>query len=493
MAIFSGTRTRAILLALALLGMFHPHSALSAESSCPETISLSDALALALRHNPELAVFSWDIRAAEARQIQAALRPNPELSMEIEDIRLGSGADTQTRAGAFDLSPEGWSAQVERGSESGAQSGFSEAQFTVALSQLIELGGKRARRMQLAERERDVSAWDYEVARADLLKEVAQAFVAVLAAQSRVELEHELVQLAEQVHKTVSERVNAGRVSPLEATRAQTALESVQIQAEGARRNLEALRAGLAALWGDTEARFERAGGTLEKDVRGLPPLEELQARIAKSPDLSRWQAEVEKRESAILLERAQAAPDITAIAGFRATGLPESDTRGYALGADGLSYSSGRSRPDRSWDKSLVLGLSVPLPLFDRNQGAILEAGHLASQAGEQRRATEIAAHSRLKQSYESLSTAHATLSSLRERILPAATGTFDAINSAYRQGKFGYLDVLDSQRTLYEARQQYLEALTAYHTHVSAIERTIGAPLWEARKTVPRPEEEK
>ena len=455
-------------------------------------ITLADALCLALKNNPGLAAFSWDIRAAEARQVRARLRPNPELLVEIEDVRLGTGPGMRTRQSTIGLSSSGLTSQSERSSENGARSGFSEAQFTVSLSQLIELGGKRSKRMQAAARDRDVTAWDYEVARADLLKDTAQAFVAVIAAQERVTLDDELLQLAERVVNTVSARVSAGRVSPLEATKAKTALSTARVQANASKRNLEAARATLAALWGDKEARFERAEGSLEDNVRPVPVLDEIKQRIAKNPDLSRWLAEVEKRQSAIVLERAMAIPDITVTAGLRARGTPDPESRGYGFGSDGLTYSQEKGDSASDWDNSVVLGVSVPLPLFNRNQGSILEAEHLASKAGEQRRATDVDVNVRLKKAYESVSTAYTTLSALKDDILPAATSTFDAINEAYTQGKFGYLDVLDAQRTLFEARQQYLDALASYHENIAEIERTMGESLWNADVTTPRPEEE-
>ena len=455
-------------------------------------LTLADAVALALERNPGLAAFSWDIRAAEARQIQARLRPNPELIVEAEDLRLGRGPGTRTSRRTSSWSANGLNTQTERESESGARSGFSEAQFTISLSQLIELGGKRAKRMHLAARDRDVTAWDYEVARADVLKEVAQAFVEVLVAQQRVVLDDELVQLAEQVLQTVSVRVNAGRVSPLEAKKAETALSVARVQANRSKRGLDSVRARLAALWGDKEACFERAEGDLDT-ARGIPALDELVKRTTKNPDLARWRAELEKRQTAISVERAKAVPDLTINAGFRMRGMPDSDVRGFGFGSDGRSRSTGSSRSDGNWDNSVVLGFSVPLPLFNRNQGSIKEAEHLMAKAGEERRVTDVQLHATLTESYQNLSAAFTAITSLNENILPAATQTFASINEAYRQGKFGYLDVLDAQRTLFEARQQYLDALASYHESVAGIERTIGESLWSMDTPKPRLEEEK
>jgi len=399
-----------------------------------ETLTLADAVSLALERSPALAAFSFDVRVAEAQEIQARLRPNPEVSAEIEDIGLDGG-----------------------------HSGFSEAEFTVSLSQLVELGGKRVRRMQLAAREKDVAAWDYEIARADVLKEVAGTFAELLSAQAKVQLDDESVQLAGQVLETVSARAEAGRVSPLEVARARTARSLSEIQAVRSKKGLDTARTRLASLWGDRMARFGRAQGDLDA-VMDIPPLEQLVNRAAGNPDLARWQAETERRRTAISVEKAAAVSDLTVSFGGRATGVEE----------------PGGGPHD--WDHSLLLGVSVPLPLFNRNQGAIRAAEHLLAKAGEERRAEDIRVNTELAAAHQDLTAALSAVAALRKDILPAATEIYESVNEAYRQGKFGYLDVLDAQRTLFEARQQHLDALAGYHGKIADIERLIGQSLWDA-----------
>jgi cobalt-zinc-cadmium efflux system outer membrane protein len=161
---------------------------------------------------------------------------------------------------------------------------------------------------------------------------------------------------------------------------------------------------------------------------------------------------------------------------------MPDSVVRGLGFGSDGISLSRGHSRSDGNWDNSVLVGVSLPLPLFNRNQGSIKEAEHLMSKADEERRASDVQVRATLVEAYHSLSAASAAITALRNDILPAATQTFASINEAYRQGKFGYLDVLDAQRTLFEARQQHLDALGSYHVSVAEIERVLGESLWNA-----------
>ena len=117
-------------------------------------LTLRDALALALVGNPELAASSWEIRAAEARALQASLPPNPELEAEAEEI-FGTG---------------------------GAK-GVGSAEVSLVLSQLVEMGGKRARRVRVAALEGELAGWDYEARRRTVLTDTTKAFVEVLAAE----------------------------------------------------------------------------------------------------------------------------------------------------------------------------------------------------------------------------------------------------------------------------------------------------------------------
>ena len=154
------------------------------------------------------------------------LRPNPECPRHRGcplDIRAGTVSNTTSVGGAltevaFPFLPEAVTTSVhsdpwckaflgfERVKEQGARSGLSEAEITLSLSQLIELGGKRAKRIHLAEREQELAQWGLRK-RANVIESVATAFVHVLASQERLKLQTELVTLAEQVHQTVSKQV----------------------------------------------------------------------------------------------------------------------------------------------------------------------------------------------------------------------------------------------------------------------------------------------
>ncbi len=467
-------------------------------------LTLPDALALALEQSPDLEAFSWDIRVAEAREIQARLRPNPELSFEVEDLRFQSGPvirssrsgvsssrsieeqtiDTPNGPITFPLPRRSVTPELERNRESGAESGLSEAELTLRISQLIELGGKRTKRIRLANREREVAAWDYEVARANVLTDTAKAFYAVVAAQDRVKLAEELGVLAEQVLNTVIARVDAGKVSPIERSRGEVEFANVKLDIERTRRELDIARIQLAAHWGASSAEFTHAEGSLDA-TDGPPPLDNLKKRAEAIPDLSRWMAEIEQRDAAIELERANAKPDLTISLGLRSTGVgSRSETSWGITGAGDISYFRNRLSPEDAREESLVLGFSLPLPIFNRNQGRILEAEHLASKAAAQRRSAGVRIQANLTAAYHALDSAYVAIQTYEAEILPKAIEAFEAMNEGYREGKFGLLDVLQTERALFDARSGLAEAKASYHQLVAEIERLTGEPLRSAQQ---------
>lgn len=397
-------------------------------------ISLRDAVALALLQSPELATFAWEMRAREARIIQAGKPPNPVVGVLAEDLEVSR------------LTGNGSSQVVQ-------------TQATIQLSQIIELGGKRTARQNLATLNRELAAWDYEAARIEVLTQVTRAFVDVLAAQELVALTTRTTKLVEEVQQSVEARVTAGVVSPIEQTRAEVALASARVESDRATRLLDASRRRLAAFWGASEPRFQAAIGDLA--VRPQPPsLAELHTRVTANPDLARWASEIAQRHASLALEQTKRVPDVTAIAGYRRF-----------------------TDADRN---ALIVGLSIPLPLFDRNEGGIEEAKNRLAKAHEEQRATQGRITVALAEAHRVLSSAHQEVSALQSTVLPGSQQTFAAVSEGYRLGKFGYLDVLDAQRTLISASGQYLRALADYHKAVADVERLTGTPL---QANTPRP----
>ena len=129
--------------------------------------------------------------------------------------------------------------------------------------------------------------------------------------------------------------------------------------------------------------------------------------------------------------------------------------------------------------DVALVGGLSIPIPLFDRNQGGILAARLGAAQALSEGRASRRALATRLVREHARLTAAFHEAASVETALLPAARDAYDATRRAYEEGKLPYLDVLDAQRTLFDTETQRLEALAEYHHALVQVEGLISSPL--------------
>jgi cobalt-zinc-cadmium efflux system outer membrane protein len=395
--------------------------------SSPAAITAEDALARALERSPELASFSWEVRAREGNALQAGLLPNPEMEAELEEF-----------------------------GGSGALSGFGASETTFLVSQRIETAGKRPKRRRVADIDVEVAGWEYEAARLKVFAGVSKAFAGVLAGQDRVTVSEELVGVSEASLESVRRLVAAGATPTVERTRASVEVATARVELATARRALEAARAELAATWGGQAADFMRAEGDLGQAVPP-PPLETVRAWLGRNPELARWDREVARRLAVVELEDARRLPDVTAVAGFKYLAEPN--------------------------DAALVAGFSVPIPVFDRNQGTRAAARSGLHRARHERRAAAARLAAELEATSQELAARHHEVSELGERILPTAQEAYEGVRRGYLQGLFRNVDVLDAQRTLFELRLRELDALLAYHGAKAEVERLTGTPFAPSR----------
>jgi len=383
---------------------------------------LAQALAQALMGNPKLAAFSQEIRAREAATIQANLLPNP----------------------TFGVQASNFGNNKFKGSDGDA--------ITIALSQLVELGGKRAARTEVAMLNHELANWDYETQRINVLTQVTQAYIEVLAAQQRLHLAGQLLDLARKMLDISAAKVRSGDVAPLEETKAKVIQASAQIDLQRTQKQLLASRQRLASTWGSSQVLFQSVLGDLEA-ISQPPVLQNLIQRIKDNPDLARWATEINQRQALIGMEKSKAIPDIT-----------------FNLGTN--TYLDGH-------DYNMNAGFSMPLPLFDRNQGSILAAQHRLNKAEDERRNTEINTLTALNIVYQQLNSAYIEVTTLSTDVIPGAESAFKVASRGYRLGEYDFLQVLDAQRTLVGVKTQYIQAQTDYHLNVARIERLIGGSL--------------
>ncbi|UVL55301.1 TolC family protein [Pseudomonas sp. B21-035] len=376
-------------------------------------LTLESALQTARDNNPELAAARWGIDIAEGERRQAGVLPNPQLSWEVEDTRKGS----QTT--------------------------------TVGVSQLFELGGKRGARLDVAGRDAELAALELERQRNVLRAEVIAAFQAAAQAQEGLQLAEQSLRLSERALQVVQGRVRAGSASPVEATRAQVQLSEVRLEQGRAEQALTVAYQQLAAATGAARVQFSRVDGGLQAN-NDIPSRTLLLDRLEQTADLRLARLQIDQREAALGLARSQRIPDLT------------------------VSVGSQYSETDR--ERINVVGLSVPIPLFDRNQGNVLAAARRADQARDQRNGAELRLRSEVVQALAQWSTAASEVQTFDRSILPSAQQALDAATRGFERGKFAFLDVLDAQRTLVAARLQYLQAQAQSSEARVRLERIFG-----------------
>lgn len=393
----------------------------SRKSGGSSTDGLCSLIALALRTNPELQAAQLEFESLDGRVLQASLRPNPSIDTE-----------------------------VDRGIGSKAEDSPQETEMTVVLTQPIELGSKRERREKVAQSEKDLAQAKLVIQRADLIHNIKTSYIEALAAKETLTLADRRKTIADESVAAAKRRASAGGGSAVEQIKAQLSLSTSEISLEQARQNFESALRKIATILGVTKNL--KIDGQLENSI--LPPTWEiLSSALPKSLDVQRARLDSSRRRAEASLEEAKSSLDISVSGGVR-----------YA---------------QESKDTGILVGISIPLPVSDRNQGAILEAQKnvAASEFGE--KSAAVTTEAALKDAFQNMSTAYALSKRLKDDILQNAERALDASTKAYRLGKLSYLEVIDAQRTLFDAREQFINALTTYHMSRAAAERLIGHGL--------------
>lgn len=383
-------------------------------------LTLRDVLQLMLQNNPELASFFKEILAFEGTKLQASKFRNPEFAVEAEDINYSSPI-------------------IQR---------F----VTFRISQLIELGGKRSARMDVASLGQELADKSYEVKRLELIARTANTFIDVLAGQERMRVAEETLQLTQKVVDSAFKRVESGKAPPIEETRSKVALSTANIELEQAKRDLVSARTQLSLLWGSTIPQFNKVLGDLESTVV-IPAFEVLEQRILNNPVAQRSVRNIEHRKAIIELEKSRRIPDVT-------------------LGGAVRRYFY-------SEDTTALLNLSIPIPVFDRNQGNLQEAYQRLNKARDEQAAAELLLRTELTRAYQALLAAQNEIKLLHDEVLPGARSAFEVANRGYELGRFSFLEMLDAQRALFQNRVLYVRALANYQRLINEIERLIAAPI--------------
>ncbi|MAB98781.1 MAG: type I secretion protein TolC [Pseudomonadaceae bacterium] len=404
-----------MLLGLLAVLLAMPVTADSAELA-GRPITFDEALAQALSENPEFAAAQWNTGIAQGARTQAGLIPNPELSWSVEDTHRDSRITS------------------------------------IQVSQQIELGGKRGARIDVSERDQDAVAIEFERKKNTLRAEVIRAFYSALRAQEGLQLSTQSLELASRGLQVVEGRVKAGKASPIEVSRAQMQLSEIQLELNRAQLNRSNAYKQLALVTGATTPNFDYVEGDLER-LPDLPSKADMLARITDTADLRLASMQIQRTESSLELEKSQRIPDINVSVGSQ--------------------YDEGLG------ERVNLLGLSVPLPLFNRNQGNVMAAAQEANRARDLRNATELRLRAEAKQAFEQWISARSEVDSISGTLLPTAKQAVEGAVRGFEMGKFAFIDVLDAQRTLVSMRSQYLNSLDEAISAWVSLEKIYGSQM--------------
>jgi cobalt-zinc-cadmium efflux system outer membrane protein len=382
-------------------------------------LDLQEALARAVTHNKELAAFEHRLAEQDGRVEQAGLPPNPVLQLTVEDFAGG---------GDFE--------------------GFDRAQTTLSLGWVLERSIRR-RRVAAAEAGSALLLTDAEILRLDLAAETAQRFLNSLANQARLENANEAVSLAEDTVSAVKRRVRAGKSPHAELSRAEAELATANLARDDVEHELAIAYHRLAAQWGDVELGFSRVKG----DLLSLPttePLSKIQGRVDQNPRLGRFVSEERVAKANLRLAETKRWPTLRPSIGVR--------------------------RYETSDDFALVAGLSIPLPVLNRNQGRLSESRAALSRTRADSEAARVRVHTALFEVYQEFQHHIHRADTLRDEVIPRLSKALDETRRGYEKGRYSYFEWRSVQADLLEARNELVEASTGAHRLVIALERLTG-----------------
>lgn len=412
---------------LALLLAVNVASASAAE----KVFGLPEILSYALENNGELKALRAERGLREAGKIRAGLLPNPSLEFE--------------SAGDFLFANEG------------------ERRFSAAWTQEILTAGKRTKKLQVAGK--GLEEYGHRIADAErlLAEEVKVAFYDFLLAEHRLKLAGRFVEINDQLLRVAKDRFEAGDIPELEVNLARVEVARSQGRKVEAEREIEPGRLKLFSLMGLPAGSEAAITGALEK-TEFSTRIEDLKAlAFARRPDVMALASEKEKAEAEIRLAEAEGIPNVKA---------------SLSLRQDDTSLIVGDiTAKDR--DKLAELKLSVPLPLFDRNQAGKKEAATRRGSAESRYLFVRRNVEREVESAFARLTSSGKALRIYGRDIFPQLEENLRLTQEAYRLGEVGILSVLEEQRKFLDANEGYLAALYQWNTSMSRLTAAVGGEI--------------
>jgi cobalt-zinc-cadmium efflux system outer membrane protein len=388
-------------------------------------MTLAEIERLALQNNPTLAQAEAAIRAAQGRRRQAGIFPNPIAGYQGEEFAFRAFND--------------------------------KSEHFFFMEQTIPLGGKLSKSRRIAEHEIARAETESAAQKQRVLNTIRMLYYEALGAERRVELRSELARIAREAIKTTSELLNVGQADRPDFLESEIEAQRVELELVNAQNDWDQIWRFMASVVGMPALEPARLAGDLEA---GLPKLDQQALSVtllSESPDIKIARTEVERARAVLARAKAERAPDLFVRGGI-----------GYS---NELLESVGGPTGRKTGPKASV-EIGVTIPLFNRNQGGIsaAQAEVLAAERDLQR--IELALRMRLAQAFRAYNNAANAVERYKQVILPRAERAYELYLASFKQMAASYPQVLISQRTLFQVREDYLDALVTLHQNAIQIE---------------------
>ena len=312
---------------------------------------------------------------------------------------------------------------------------FGDNEIEVVLTQPLEIGGKRKTRIQVARKALRAAELENDVTRLGLETEIIRRCVPILGLQKKIAVLDSLASVMRESLTSIKHRISAGAAMEADALRTEMELDELFIEKAGLNRQLNRQKKRLTALWGNTDDVDIQLACTLNTSV-SLPPQREIQKKIHDHPEMKLLKLSRETATAEIQQLKAEAFPELT--------------------------LSGGYLRNNEDHENAVIAGLSISLPLFNRNKGAILSKTHEMTAAGTKLKAFFVERTTEAGTILSEIKNTLEAFSVLTEKLQPKAKSVYALLERYYKHGNISILEVLESRRHLLEINLRSIDLIT-------------------------------
>jgi cobalt-zinc-cadmium efflux system outer membrane protein len=404
-----------------------PQAAQASAFQVGERLTLERAVAEALAHNRDLIAARADISVVASRLTTARLRPNPTVEAAADHLDL-------------------------LGTRFSELNGAGPTECSIAAEFPWERREKRERRIEVAEKEQSIAAYELQDTVRRMTFETQSGFVDVMLAQESLTLARENFSALSRISEINASRVSAGDLAQVELMRTKVAALQLQNAVSQAEWALRAARNRLGLIIGRGPEAILEAAGDFRSDTAVLTAADMERIAFTRRPDLLAARAEEERAAADVGLQAAQSRGDVTLGTEYR-----------RQQGVNGAGNSLG-------------FVASIPLPFFDRNQGELERAYAEQNRAMLKTAAIQALVRAEIRAALDQCATARTQLDRIESIMLDQARQVRDITQYTYERGEASFLQLLDAQRAYNDTMQSYFDARAEYARSLYWIDAVSG-----------------